>query len=145
MFTINNVDKMKSLSAFHDGKHYVIGFKNQKLARHVQCTLPSDPDVFFTKNNNFSRRQDTIAFHTSADLYVQKTSSFEDSVYHLDVVKYEDFMCYPIDKMLGIVLAEEIIDEDEYIMLVRCQVVIKINYAKNSSRYILKPVDCGEI
>lgn len=136
MFTINNANK--KISAFYNEKHYVVGFKNEILARHVQYNLPTNPIVYFTKKEkdtisidiDFQHSQNTVAFHTSADLYVQKTSYFEDSLdsilyspYHLDIVKYEDFMCYPIDKMLGIVLPEEIIEEDEYLMLLRCQVI----------------------
>ena len=136
MFTINNAKK--TISTIYREKHYVVGFSNQVLARHVQYNLPQEPIVYITKKDQncldidleFNNTNLKVALYASAELYIQKTKYIDDAIdsilyspYHLDTVKYEDFMCYPIDKMLGIVLPEEIIEEDEDLMVLHCQVI----------------------
>ena len=153
MMTINN--GFKKVSVFHNEKHYAIGFKNQILARHVQYNLfhtldtAKDPIIYLCKkdtdstiNIDFKSKQATMSFCNNADLYIQKAKPISDRIvyspYHLDVVPEKTFLCYPIDQNIGIVIPEEIVEEDDDIMVLQCQMIdsffIPDYYRKQLSR-----------
>lgn len=149
MFTINNGHK--KISALHNDKHYAIGFANIALARHVQYNLfhntkqNIEPIVYINKyqkdkieidmsqitklllcNDNDSNST-TMSFYNEVELYMQKMTPREnqhlESPYHLDIIPKDEFMCYPIDKLVGIMLPEEVLDEDDSLIIFKGQMI----------------------
>lgn len=135
MFTINQGPK--KVSATYTDRHYAIGFTSPTMARHVQYNLfhnidrVVDPVVYITKRNEETILLDMeftddikrhpLTIYTGVDLYMQKKKPTRDSIldspYHIDVIPVEDFYAYPIDKLIGIVIPDEIIEEDESLII----------------------------
>ena len=130
MYTIKNNNKV--LCARYNDTQFAIGFKNIALARHTQYNLcHMDPITYIGNNQKQSmitiELNDTkIPFHTYVDLYVQKATICTDIVqspFHLDIIDHDEFLCYPIDKMLGIVIPEEVVEECDSLIVFKSQMV----------------------
>ena len=123
MYTLQKGNK--TLSLLHKGHHYVIGFKNIKQARNVQYKI--DPEPTFTLHRGVEidlGKPLNLILDTNATLSIPKyegspSDPMNDGFIHLNTVALDEFMTYPLTKMLGIITPFEIIEENtqEFVFL----------------------------
>jgi hypothetical protein len=127
MFTIKQGNK--TLSVLHNKRHYIIGFKNKILARKVyynihpspQFTLVRDQDIDLSavlKSNGFDI---SLSLDVGATLFVPKCKGsildpMNDGGFHLSMVPEHEFLAFPIEHRLGVVMPYDLEDEtlDEF-------------------------------
>lgn len=124
---------------------YLIGFTNVTLARNVQYNLPADPNIRLLRRDFIDVTQEvangldelnvprpdatSIIIDPRAQLYIPKNQNpvsshpLHDPGYHLDEIPYEDFMMYPFDKNIGIIMPYEIETEDDNMFTLRANVI----------------------
>lgn len=102
----------KAISSLYNEKYHVIGFENITIARHVQYNLLHNNPIIYTnvkKHNNVER-----PLHTNVELIMQKSTINTDILnnpFHLETHSRKDFLCYPINKMIGIIIVDTIDEE----------------------------------
>jgi hypothetical protein len=118
IYTIN--DNKRPLSLFYKGKPYIIGFENSTTARYVQYNIMEKDPVVYIENNknvnvNIRFKEYDIPYHMSVDLYIKKKNPSDERIvknnYHVNVIERDVFLCYPIDKVLGVILSMKIVEE----------------------------------
>jgi hypothetical protein len=137
----------KAVCANYKEKPYVVGFSNTTLARHVQYNLLHDPEPIIYLDNSIEKNtikiqytEHEIPLHLECLLYVQKAiidTEIINSPYHLDMMSRDDFLCLPIDKMLGIVLVENVIDECDSLIIMNSN-AISASFIPSYFRHTLK-------
>lgn len=118
IFTIN--DNNKALSVFHKNKPYIIGFESCTTARYIQYNISeNDPILYIQRKKetsvNIPFKNYNIPYHLSVNLLLQKKARTEDitkNKYKLEIIERDEFLCFPIDKVLGIILSSKIVDEN---------------------------------
>lgn len=123
----------KAICASYKEKPYVVGFNSINLARHVQYNLLHDPEPIIYMDNSMDKNITKLSYtdyeiplHLNATLYVQKgtlDTDINNSPYHLDNMKKDDFLCLPIDKMLGVVLVEDVLDECDSLIVMNANAI----------------------
>lgn len=88
---------------------YAIGFKNITSIRHVMHNADHEsPLVYLLKDNNI-----VIKKHTNAS---------DNTELSLKYIEHDDFYMYPYKNMMGIVVTNEIEEEDENYIILHCHV-----------------------
>jgi hypothetical protein len=76
-----------------------------------------------TKFVNIVYNEFEIPITLDVDLIIEKTNDFSQSQFKLEELDKDEFLCYPIDKYIGIIIPEELIDETEEALVFRSQIV----------------------
>lgn len=123
-----------TLSVKHADQHYVIGFKSPMIARKVHYNLHPDPvgslrversrviDVTSEikeglKDYNISFACDTVHIDTQATLFIPKhlaggpLDPLNDTGMHLETVDSTDFLMYPFERNVGIIMPYALLEE----------------------------------
>lgn len=123
--------------------HYVIGFQNLMLARKVQYNMTPEPCFRLYRRNwenvtdevnagleslGSSQIDGSVVLDTQALLHVPlKDASLPDAMnegmFHLETVSFEDFLMYPFDKNVGIIMPYNIEKEDGVEIVITSNVV----------------------
>lgn len=118
MYTLKQGNK--TMSVYTCQKHYVIGFQKVLLARHVQYMLHPEPKLTLIKDpKEYARnRKMSLAMDGKATLFVPKCRGstlhpMNDGNFHLHQYKTEEFMMFPYEKQLGIVIPYFLQEESE--------------------------------
>lgn len=167
MFTINNGNKMISAihndkhyaigfknamlarhvqyNLFHNTKYNIdpIVYINKYQKNKIEVDISPIIDMFNTNEIiDHDENQTSIAFYTETELYMQKMTPRENQnlecPYHIDIIPTDDFMCYPIDKLIGLVLPEEVIEEDDNLLIFKCQMIDPFYIPQYYKRQLLK-------
>jgi hypothetical protein len=123
MFTIQRGNKTVGL--MHKNHHFVIGFKSVTHARQVQYHLHPDPTLTLVRGDEIDLRshlekkgikQMSLIIDTKATLFLPKfkgtsTDPMNDGGYHLNNILYNDFVTYPVTKMVGIIMPYDLVEE----------------------------------
>lgn len=124
---------------------YIIGFATVSLARHVQYTMAAEPDIrlqrrdFIDITHDVSRGLDefgieppntnSIIIDTRALLHISKCKKpvsshpLHDAGFHISDIPVEDFMMYPFDKNVGVIMPYHIEDENDDIITFKANVI----------------------
>lgn len=133
IYTINQ--KGKSLSCHGTmGQSFVIGFRDVRMARKIQYNLAPNVEPFLLRSHieditdevNCSLRQmqantisGKVVIDVKAQLHIQKLDDtlppqLNDGMFHLETLDYSDFMMFPFEKNLGIIMPYEVLVETEH-------------------------------
>jgi hypothetical protein len=89
--------------------HYAIGFKNITSIRHVMYNVDHEsPKVHLLKNDNI-----VIKKHTN---------SSKNTELSLKYIEHDDFYMYPYKNMMGIIVTNEIDEEDDDYIVLQCHI-----------------------
>ena len=145
MYTIKQGNKTFSLT--HSGHHYVVGFQNIRMARKVQLNLHPEPLVQLRREQTHTIEimNDCISIDIDSLITMQKFKGssedpLNDAGYFISTHPERDFLSYPIDNMVGIVMPYELIKEDEDSLTFRTHVVdpfFNADYFKSSLKKLL--------
>jgi hypothetical protein len=124
----------KTMSVLHKEKHYIIGFNNVKLARKVHYSIHPHPNFLLVRGTDIDLSKDLNEFNislnldTSANLYIRKMNGsvwdpMNDSGFHLHAYKEEEFLLFPIQKQLGIIVPYRIEEESENEFMLRAYII----------------------
>jgi len=140
-----------------DGKSYVIGFKSPINARHVMYNMKPVPEIKFMRNGRENVSKDIAAglhdmgiIKTMPDVYIDVNAKLivskckhntmdpmYDGGFHLETVDSSDFMAHPFEKHIGIILANDIYEEDSNHIIMNADLV-EAFFDKNSFIKTLK-------
>jgi hypothetical protein len=122
IFTIKQGNKTLSLP--HRNSNYVIGFKTAITARKVyysldpnpKFTLVRDQDIFLSEELNEKGYDINLSIDVGATLFIPKCKGsilepLNDGGYHLNQIPEKEFISYPLDNRLGIIMPYELIEE----------------------------------
>lgn len=122
--------KNKTVGIVHNNFHYVIGFKNIVMARNVQYNLHPEPRIILDRANitEISVLEDCMTIDLNSKLYIQKYNGsaqdpLNDGHYHINTEDELNFLQYPIDKMIGVIMPNELLDEDDDNFIFESQVI----------------------
>lgn len=133
----------QSIGLSFDDKTYVIGFKNVINARHVMYNMKPVPEIKFIRNDreNVSkeisaglhdmgiiRTMPDVFIDVNAKLIVSKCTNntmepMYDGGFHLETVDSSDFLAHPFEKHVGIIIANDIYDEDNNNIIINADLV----------------------
>lgn len=116
MYTLKRINKTLSLQK--NEQHYLIGFTSPSVARHVQYTIHAEPKMVLIANGY---SQDNLIINKNTHGY------YENDLY-LNEICRDEFRKYPYTKMLGIIYADEIIDEDDDYIVFNCSHIKPCSY-----------------
>ena len=112
-------------------RHYAIGIPSVLLARKLQYTIEDDPimrlhrsaakqDITHDVNSGLAAMgipsvNEPIMIDTRAQLRISKTTTelhpLEASTFHLSHVPIDEFLCYPFERNIGIIIPYEVYEE----------------------------------
>jgi hypothetical protein len=107
MFTINTNNKTLSLN--RKDKDYLVGFKTATIARHVMYNIHHHPNMLLVKENNLI-------------IPKNKLGNYENNMY-LKTIENDEFYKYPYTKLLGLIITNEIMDEDNDYITLNCTIM----------------------
>ena len=141
----------KSLSLIHCERHYVIGFQSSSMARKVHYNLhpavgtgPSSPNMRLERYEEIDVTQEvkqglgdldvpfraqSVTIDTQATLFLPKHEvgaphdPSNDMGIHLSTVDVSDFMMYPFENQLGIIMPYDLVHERPHEFLFKAQVI----------------------
>lgn len=121
-----------ALAVAHNSRPYIVGFSRETTARRVLRTLPPmSPKLHLEISNvedithdiNFGLQQlgvldkttkvANVTVSTNAKLTVPKSELCSPEAFHVASIDKDEFLMYPFEKCLGIVLQNELYAEDE--------------------------------
>lgn len=103
----------KALALYRNDTYYVIGFKNITSTRYVmQNVNKNTPVIHLVKENNLVIQKNVVEIPVQPDL---------DNI-TLKYVDHDEFYMYPYKHMMGVVVTNEIEDEDTDSITLRCHV-----------------------
>lgn len=145
MYTIKQGNK--SLSVTHNNHYYVVGFANIRMARKVQLNLHPEPYVSLRRENTSTIEimNDSITLDTESIVTIQKfrgsaDNPLNDGGYYIGTHPETEFLSYPIDKMVGIIMPYDLVDEDENELIFKSHVIdpfFNADYYKSSLKKML--------
>lgn len=118
-----------SLSLSHEDRIYVVGFQEKRHAKYVKNVLSTFPRLEMRRERTDNVKDDINkgllemglpAFHDSdvmidvnADLMINKRADLEpDSDYEIEEVDFAEFIMYPFEKYLGVIMPYDISHEN---------------------------------
>ena len=126
-------------------RHYVIGFPNAVLARRIQYMMAPEPcirlyrrdaiDVTDEVNAGLStfgvnQVSGTVTIDPRATLHIPKQDQalpadhpMNDGMYHLAIIPIEEFLMFPFEKNLGIIMPYEVQTENTHEIVLLSNVV----------------------
>jgi hypothetical protein len=126
VYTLQQKDR--TLSVVHKKRNYVIGFKNVTTARKVHYFINPEPKLLLICNEYIEKQVEmhnqniTIHIDPKATLFIPKMrGSFldpmNDANFHMSHHKEDEFLRFPFEKNLGIIMPYELFEEsdDEFI------------------------------
>jgi len=129
VYTINRGHK--TLSVVHRQTHYVLGFKTPVLAKRIMYNLHPDPVFTLVRDNNIDLSPQlyeagfidvNLSIDVAATLFIPKCKGspldpMNDVGYHMNFHTEEEFIMFPINQNLGIIMPTMLQEEcdEEYI------------------------------
>lgn len=119
----------KTLSLVHAQNYYIIGFKNPYITRKVHYSMHPEPKFTLLRDTNkvFQKEFETEGYDISltmdfkATLFIPKCKGsilepMNDGGFHMKVYKETEFLAFPINKRLGLIIPYtlEVEDEEEF-------------------------------
>jgi CRISPR/Cas system-associated protein Csx1 len=139
---IRRVGASKNLLGLTDrkSKPYVIGFIDKSLALHVSKNITIDPNCYILrgithdisddvnsglKSMGINEIIDDICIDVNAKLTIMKKPESDPvkTDFFIETMDYGVFMMYPFEKMVGVILPNFIMDEDDHKMEFESQVI----------------------
>jgi hypothetical protein len=113
MFAIHKSNKTIGFTYNH--RHYVIGFSNVMMARKVQYSMNKDPIITMVRSDiemDLSKKvKEKLVIDLRASLFITKGK--RDDQLHLETCSHREFLMFPYEKNVGIVMPYQLIDESE--------------------------------
>jgi hypothetical protein len=135
----------KSLSLTYNQRHYVIGFQSTAMARKVHYNLHPDPEsrmrierrehVDVTRDVKNGLREldvlfsaESVTIDTRALLYMPKATNGSilvenDAGIHLSTMDYSDFIMYPFENNIGVIMPYDLLYETPFEFTFTSQVI----------------------
>jgi hypothetical protein len=99
----------KAMAICRNDSYYIIGFKNITSTRHVMFSADHDiPSSHFIKDNNIVIKK-------------ARKGLVRDDI-TLKYIDHDEFYMYPYKHMMGVVITNEIEDEDEDTITLNCHI-----------------------
>lgn len=132
MYTIKQ--KNKTLSVYHEHKHFVIGFKTALLARKVHYNIHPDPKMTLVRSIepiDLSPKVDfdiSLILDVASTLFIPKCKGsiwepMNDGMFHVDKMQEIEFYNLPISSNLGIIVPYKLEDETNEEFMFKAYVV----------------------
>lgn len=134
IYTINL--KNKTISAFHQERHYVIGFSKISMARKVHYSLHPEPNLLILRDTNIDLRDDLakmgyeapLKLDVNATIFIPKLQGafldpMNDTGYHIEDMPEKDFLELPVKKNLGIVMPYKLTHECQEELVFKAYVI----------------------
>lgn len=114
MYTINSGNK--TVSVHSDNIHYIIGFKNVRIARKVQYNMHPEPIITIIKNPETQITNNNVHLNNDVTLFIPKAPldlppAMRDGGYHIHEYKENDFMALPSTRNIGIIIPIKLQEE----------------------------------
>lgn len=129
----------------HDKDHsYVIGFRSPVQARHVQYNMHPEPDLTLRRLNqkmdvsfevSLGLRELQVEKQLRSPIVIdpdvilrvpkapQRESVLNDGGYHLATVVADDFICMPFTHFVGIIIPNDVLEENDDEIFLECDLV----------------------
>lgn len=121
--------KSDLLSVVHNNRKYIVGTHRKDIADNIRKKLGHTGDLYLERKNIYDVTKDvnvglrsigldvnvkkmTIDTHAELTVVNQET---EGIIYDLDEIEAEDFLLYPINRNIGIVMPYELTKDNGYI------------------------------
>lgn len=135
VFTIEH--KSDLLSVVHNHKKYVIGTHSRDIANIIRRKLGHEGDLYLGRKNIYDVTHDvnqglrsigldvnvqkvTIDTHAELTIINKETEGVD---YNITLIEPEEFLLYPIQKNIGIVMPYDLIKENGFIVTYMTNVV----------------------
>lgn len=137
--------ELSAVDAKRSNKRYVLGFQKPVLARNVLSIIDPNPVIMLYPRGNYENIaidvnrtllesglatcNKNIIINTDVRLIIPKISNgsvldeINDGMFHISPVNMMDFLLYPFDKNIGVVLANEVIFENKNEMVLESFIV----------------------
>jgi hypothetical protein len=128
--------KNKTISLYHLGAHYVVGFKNVNMVRKVHYSLNPQPNLLIVRDTNIDLHDELevngydipLKLDVNATLFIPKLKGcfmdpMNDTGFHISEYEENEFLKFPITKNIGIVLPYNLVEETDEEMMFKAYVI----------------------